>query len=73
MFDRALGGVYPPGSTFKIVTAIAALEEGVITKDTIVDDVGVFTIGAFTFPNWYFVQYGKTEGLGKYCSRNTAE
>lgn len=63
MFDRAIGGVYPPGSTFKIVTSLAAMEEGAIKKDTTVDDVGVLTIGPFSFPNWYFKQYGKTEGL----------
>ncbi|MBI3385801.1 hypothetical protein HY031_01805, partial [Candidatus Gottesmanbacteria bacterium] len=62
MFNRAIGGVYPPGSTFKIVTALAALEEGAVRPETIVDDVGVITIGPFTFPNWYFAQYGKTEG-----------
>lgn len=62
MFDRAIGGTYPPGSTFKIVTALAALEEKAITKTTTVEDSGVITIGPFTFPNWYFIQYGKTEG-----------
>lgn len=63
MFDRAIGGVYPPGSTFKIVTALAALEENAITKDTKYDDEGVIKLGQFTFPNWYFLQYGKVEGL----------
>jgi penicillin-binding protein 2 len=62
LFDRAIGGVYPPGSTFKIVTSLAALEEGVVSRNTIVDDIGVLTIGPFSFPNWYFKQYGKTEG-----------
>lgn len=62
MFNRVLGGVYPPGSTFKIVTALAGLEGGEITRQTIVDDNGSITIGPFTFPNWYFLQYGKTEG-----------
>lgn len=62
LFNRAIGGVYPPGSTFKIVTSIAGLEEKALTKDTIVEDNGVITIGPFTFPNWYFLQYGKTEG-----------
>lgn len=63
MFNRVIGGAYPPGSTFKIVTSIAGLEGGAITSKTTVEDTGVITIGPFTFPNWYFVQYGKTEGL----------
>src|SRR3989344_4777297 len=63
MFNRAIGGAYPPGSTFKIVTSIAGLEEGSITAKTTVEDHGVMTIRPFTFPNWYFVQYGKTEGM----------
>lgn len=63
MFNRAIGGAYPPGSTFKIVTAIGGLEEGTIEKDTTVEDTGVIKIGLFTFPNWYFNQYGKTEGM----------
>lgn len=63
MFNRAIGGVYPPGSTFKLVTAIAALEEAAVTEKTLIDDVGVLQIGLFRFPNWYFTQYGKTEGL----------
>ena len=63
MFNRAIGGAYPPGSTFKIVTALAGLEEGAITSKTTVEDHGIITIGPFTFPNWYFTQYGKTEGI----------
>lgn len=63
LFNRTIGGTYPPGSTFKIVTALAALEEKAITMATTVEDTGVITIGPFTFPNWYFVQYGKTEGI----------
>jgi penicillin-binding protein 2 len=34
MTNRVLQGTYPPGSTFKIVMAVAALEEGVVTPDT---------------------------------------
>lgn len=62
MFNRAIGGVYPPGSTFKILTSIAGIEEGMITKDTTVEDSGTISIGPFSFPNWYFLQYGKTDG-----------
>ena len=63
MFNRAIGGLYPPGSTFKIVTAIAGLEEGAISEKTLFEDTGQLVIGPFTFPNWYFIKYGKTEGL----------
>lgn len=63
MLNRTIGGVYPPGSTFKIVTAIAALEENVISKTTLFEDIGVLTIGPFSFPNWYFIKYGKTDGM----------
>jgi len=63
LFDRAIGGEYPPGSTYKLVTAIAALETGTIDKNTTVEDVGVLRMGSFSFPNWYFNQYGRTEGM----------
>ena len=62
VFNRAIAGTYPPGSTFKLITAAAALEEGKAKQDTLVEDVGVITIGAFRFPNWYYNQYGRTEG-----------
>ncbi len=62
MFDRAISGTYPPGSTFKIVLAIGGLQEGLVKPDTIVDDNGTIVLGPFTFSNWYFTQYGKTEG-----------
>lgn len=62
MFNRAIGGVYPPGSTFKLITVLAALEEGAIDADTVVEDTGIIRIGPFTFPNWYYNQYGKTDG-----------
>lgn len=63
MFNRGIGGVYPPGSTFKIVTAIAALEEGALTAKTLIEDVGVLKIGPYSFPNWYFLKYGKTDAF----------
>lgn len=62
-FDRSISGLYPPGSTFKIVTALSALESGAIDENTKVEDTGVLTVGAFSFGNWYFSQYGKKEGM----------
>lgn len=62
MLNRAIAGVYPPGSTFKIIMGIAGLEEGTLKPETIVVDDGTITIGPFSFSNWYFTQYGKVEG-----------
>lgn len=40
LINYAIGGLYPPGSTFKMVPATAALAEGVIDKDTQITDAG---------------------------------
>ncbi len=62
MFNRAIGGVYPPGSTYKIVTSLAALTDGAITPLTIYEDTGEIRIGPFVFPNWFYKQYGGKDG-----------
>lgn len=62
-FNRASAGTYPPGSVFKLVTALAALQEGVVAADTTVDDQGTLEVGDFSYANWYFTQYGRTDGL----------
>jgi len=62
-FNRAISGLYPPGSTFKIITAAAGLETGKIKKETKIEDVGEIVVGPFRFPNWYWRQYGRKEGL----------
>lgn len=62
LVNRAIGAAYPPGSTFKLVTALAGLSAGKVTKDTVVQDTGEIFLGPYRFPNWYYVQYGRTEG-----------
>jgi len=62
MLQRAVAGQYPPGSTFKLMTALSALQNGAITADTSVNDQGSLKIGEFSFGNWYFSQYGRVEG-----------
>lgn len=62
MFDRAVGGNYPPGSIYKLVTAVAGVEEGKVSKETTVLDEGEIKIDSYRYGNWYFDQYGKTEG-----------
>ena len=64
-FNRAISGVYAPGSVFKIVSALSGLESGKVTKDTEIEDVGQFELGGSTFANWFFLKYGKTDGVVK--------
>jgi len=47
LFDRAISAMYPPGSTFKTVDALIALQEGVITPQTIFPCNGGFRVGSF--------------------------
>lgn len=65
LFNRAVLGNYPPGSIFKIVTALAGLESGKITADTEIEDVGEFYLGNIRFSNWYFTAYGGRDGALK--------
>lgn len=60
--NRATSGIYPPGSVFKLVTAYAGLDSGEITADTLIEDTGEITIDQYRYGNWYFDQYGRTEG-----------
>jgi penicillin-binding protein 2 len=50
--NRVVGGQYPPGSTYKIVTALAGLEEGVITPETEVYCPGHFRLGRGLYRCW---------------------
>jgi penicillin-binding protein 2 len=50
--DKAIGGLYPPGSTFKPVVALAALESGAITPDTYITCPGYLELGDATFHCW---------------------
>lgn len=43
LFDRAFNGIYPPGSSFKPAVALAALNEGIITKDTTIRCVHTYS------------------------------
>lgn len=65
LFNRAVLGNYPPGSIFKIVSALAGLESGKITAETEIEDVGEFYLGDVRFSNWYFTIYGRKDGVLK--------
>lgn len=63
--NRALTGLYPPGSTFKMITAVAGLEEGIITPKTKIKDEGRYTYWSETgAPQcWIYRQYRSNHGM----------
>ena len=62
MFNRAISGAYEPGSTFKMLTSIAALEEKVVTPSTVINDEGVYEYYNQKFNCWIYTDTGKTHG-----------
>lgn len=52
-FNRTISATYPPGSTFKMVTSLAALSSGVITPQTLVNCPSFISIGSFVYRDWF--------------------
>lgn len=52
LFNRAIAGSFPSGSTIKIAIAAAALQERIITESTSFKSTGGLKIGDFFFPDW---------------------
>lgn len=50
--NKALKGQYPPGSTFKVITALAGLDAGLIDENTTVTCSGSYKVGNRTFKCW---------------------
>jgi len=61
LYNRAIQGTYPPGSVFKLVLAIAGLEEKFITPETRVRCRGVFLLGKIPFKCWRKNGHGTVE------------
>ncbi|MFN8633605.1 MAG: penicillin-binding protein 2 [Chloroflexota bacterium] len=51
-FHRAIAGNYPPGSTFKLVTGMGALQEGVASRNTIIESKGILWVPHDFYPNF---------------------
>ena len=65
LFNRAFYGTYAPGSTFKMATGIAALEEGAVGLEEQILDTGIYTKYAPSYSPrcWYYSDYGRGHGL----------
>lgn len=61
LFFRSIAGEYPSGSTFKMVMAAAALQEGIITQSTTFLSSGGIRIGEWFFPDWKVGGHGVTD------------
>lgn len=61
LYDRAASGSYAPGSTFKMVTATAALEENKVSQTEVINDRGVYPY-AHNPVCWYYTQYHRGHG-----------
>ena len=62
LFNRAISGAYPPGSVFKMLTTIAALEEEVVTPSSIIVDEGKYEYYDQVFNCWIYTDEGITHG-----------
>lgn len=61
-FNKSIQGTYSPGSTFKMITAIAGLEAGVINPSEYINDTGIYYNGNQQKKCWYFTDYGVGHG-----------
>lgn len=61
MLNRATAGLYPPGSTFKLVTALAALHAGVVSPKDYVHCDGSYELGGHSFRCWKRGGHGRVD------------
>jgi len=61
LFNRAVSGLYPSGSTIKPAIAAAALQEGVINQGTTMPSTGGIQVGPWFFPDWKAGGHGTTD------------
>ncbi|HEY8278395.1 MAG TPA: penicillin-binding protein 2 [Bdellovibrionota bacterium] len=59
--DKTILDHYQPGSTFKIISSIAGLEEGLINENTVVNAGWTFKFGSHTFHDWKVGGHGPTD------------
>ncbi len=75
LFNNAIGGQYPPGSVFKVITGAAALQEGIVSPNRLLDTPGAIIIPNRFAPNdpgraqqfvcWIYNQFAPNEETGE--------
>lgn len=71
LINRAVQSAQPPGSIFKVVTSLAALDEGLITPVTTLNCPAVWEWNGFNYPNWRSTDAGPmslVEALAESCN-----
>ena len=58
LFGRAFQSAYPPASTYKPIVALAALSNGTVTEDSLIDCPAAINVGTATFNNWTKIPEG---------------
>lgn len=69
--NRNIQSVYPPGSVFKIITAVAALEEGVVNRNSKIYCPGYYQVGDMVFKCWKESGHGNlaiVEAIANSCN-----
>lgn len=62
LLNKTIQGTYEPGSTFKMITAIAGLETGAITTKERINDTGIYKKYGIEMKCWYYTSYHKGHG-----------
>lgn len=61
-YNRAISGSYAPGSIFKMVTAVAGLETGAITRTEKIRDTGIYSKYGESWKCWYYTEHKTGHG-----------
>jgi penicillin-binding protein 2 len=64
LLNKFMGGIYPPGSTFKTAVALAAIDAGIATPEYHVSCNGVFNFGGHAFHCWQHKGHGTLDVVG---------
>lgn len=62
LLNRSIQNIYAPGSVYKMITAIAGLESGAISRTERITDTGIYYYGGSSWRCWLYTDYGRGHG-----------